>query len=133
MNIKESGLESELINGTMYHILQKKLPQIMLTIYHRWVNENEKEESVQTLKEYVIRESEFHTIASEVLHGIGAVPSKTHNESTTKPKYERTYFHADQKSCRICNGNHDVFRCQTFKDLSTEQRWETAKTLKLLV
>jgi hypothetical protein len=38
LNIKEIGLNSELKTGMMYLTLQKKLPEQMLTDYHRWIS-----------------------------------------------------------------------------------------------
>ena len=49
VNLREAGRYDELRNGSMYIKLQKKIPQILLSQYHRWLYE--KEEPVQTLRE----------------------------------------------------------------------------------
>ena len=42
----------------------------MLTNYNRWVFENKKSECVETLREWIIEEAEFYTVAAETLCGI---------------------------------------------------------------
>ena len=51
VNLREAGGYDELGNGSMYIKLQKKIPQILLSQYHRWLYEKDKVESVQTLRE----------------------------------------------------------------------------------
>ena len=34
-------------------------------------------------------------------------------------------------SLQVCNGNHGVWRCDKFKDLGIQERWDTAKRLNL--
>lgn len=50
VNISESDGLDDLKNGSLYLRLQKKLPDSMLTRYHRWVYENHESESVLTLR-----------------------------------------------------------------------------------
>ena len=64
INLKESNQDQELGNGTLYTILQRKLPQSMLANYQRWVYDNNVTHSVATLRQWVILESEFQTVAS---------------------------------------------------------------------
>ena len=134
INIKEVGIESELENGTMYMLLQRKLPKEMLAKYHRWIFENKKQESVETLKEYIVQEAEFQTIASETIYGLGTTP-KTQGQSpvsrTPRPK-DRAYFTGVKTmNCRICMGKHGVWACEAFKQLAESERWVKAKEAKL--
>ena len=69
INLKEAGQDYEMRGGSLYVKLQRKLPETMLAQYHRWIFENHKEESVFTLRTWVLQESEFMTIASEKVHG----------------------------------------------------------------
>ena len=93
INLKESSQDQELGNGTLYTILQRKLPQSMLANYHRWVYDNNVTQSVATLRQWVILESEFQTVASETVHG---VTGKMSDAQTTPPKQgqrnTRTFF-----------------------------------------
>ena len=59
INLKEAGRSAELGDGSLYLKLQKKMTEGMLPRYHRWVFENLKVESVETLREGVIQESPF--------------------------------------------------------------------------
>ena len=92
--------EDELGNGSLYLKLQEKLTEQMITQYHRWIFEKRKQEYVLSLHEWVIKESEFQTIASETLQGLNAANEK-------KPKSRdgsRTYFNRDGvPNCNVCS------------------------------
>ena len=45
---------------------------MMLSAYHWWIFENNKQESVESLREWVIQEVEFQMKALEAVHGISA-------------------------------------------------------------
>ena len=83
INLKESNQDQELGNGTLYTILQRKLPQSMLANYHRWVYDNNVTQSVATLRQWVILGSEFQTVAFETVHG---VTGKMSDAQTTPPR-----------------------------------------------
>ena len=93
INLKESNQDQELGNGTLYTILQRKLPQSMLANYHCWVYDNNVTHSVATLRQSVILESEFQTVTSETVHG---VTGKMSDAQTTPPRQgqrsTRTFF-----------------------------------------
>lgn len=42
----------------------------MLSSYHQWIFEKQKHESVESLREWVLQESEFQTKALEAVHGL---------------------------------------------------------------
>ena len=46
-----------------------ELPENSLKQYYRWVKEQEKDETVETLNEWVAEEADFQMQASEVKHG----------------------------------------------------------------
>ena len=70
VNLKEANRHDELGKGTLYISLCKKLNEGMLAQYHRWIFENHRWESVETLKEFVLQEAEFQTAASETIRGV---------------------------------------------------------------
>ena len=70
VNLKEAGRHDELGNGSLYLSLCKKLTEAMLAHYHRWIHENGRWQSVETLREFIIQEAEFQTVASETIHGL---------------------------------------------------------------
>jgi len=56
--LKEAGRSAELGGGSLYLKLQKKM------------TENFKIESLETLREWVMQESQFYTIAHETVRGL---------------------------------------------------------------
>ena len=65
INLKEAGRQEELSHGALYLKIQK-----MLANYNRWVFEHKKPEGVKTLREWIIQETEFQTVAAEILCGV---------------------------------------------------------------
>ena len=59
INLQEAGQQHELGVGSLYAMLQRKIPEAMFARYHRWVFEYSKEESVLALREWILQESEF--------------------------------------------------------------------------
>ena len=67
INLRESRQYHELGTGSLYVKLQRKLPEMMLANYHRWIFENNHLESVETLRDWLVQEAEFQTIAAETI------------------------------------------------------------------
>ena len=65
----------------------------MLTQYHHCIIENHKEESVPTLRMWVLQETKFMTIASETVHGFTGTMANN-NQARPVPRYgnQRTFF-----------------------------------------
>ena len=56
INFKENVNCEELRDGSLYLRLQKKLPEMMLTQYQKWIYETRRQPSVETLREWIIME-----------------------------------------------------------------------------
>ena len=69
INLREVGQHHNVGVGSLYTKMQQKLLQAILARFHRWIFENSKEESVITLRTWILQEAEFQTIASENEHG----------------------------------------------------------------
>ena len=101
-----------------------------------WIFEKSRWESVETLKEFVLQEAEFQTVASETIRGVNS-PNK--NSDSRRNRNEKAFFGYAEKSetpkfyrpCKVCNGHHGVWRCDKFKDQGIQERWNTAKRLNL--
>ena len=139
INLKEAGQDYELRDGSLYVKLQRKLPETMLAQYHRWIFENHKEESVLTLRTWVLQESEFMTIASETVHGFnGSIAYNTSARSAARYGNQRT-FSEDTKDpqrlpnciCQECGENLGIWRCRIFTQRSVPDRWAVAKRPQL--
>ena len=63
VNLREAGRHDDLS-------LCKKLTETILAHYHRWIHENGRWQSVETLREFIIQEAEFQSVASETIHGL---------------------------------------------------------------
>ena len=67
--LKDNSLHADLGGGTLYGIIVEKLPENSLKRYYRWVKEQGKDETMETLNEWVAEEADFQMLASEVKHG----------------------------------------------------------------
>ena len=137
VNLKEANRHNELGKGTLYISLCKKFNEGVLTQYHRWIFENHRWESVETLKEFVLQEAEFQTVALETIRGVTSSNRNVQPDSR-RDRSEKAFFGNAQESeihkcrpCKVCKGHHGVWRCDKFKDLPVQERWNTAKRLKL--
>ena len=135
VNLKEANRHDELGKRTLYISLCKKLNEGMLAQYHRWIFKNHCWESVETLEEFMLQEAEFQTVASETIRG---VTSSNRNVDSRRNQSEKAFFGNAQESeiqkycpCKVCKGHHGVWHCDKFKDLPVQERWNTAKRLKL--
>ena len=115
-NISQFEGLDDLKKGSLYLRLQRKLPDTMLTRYHRWVYENKEIELVITLRKWVLFESEFHTIVEETIHGLTHIKiqrpwkgSKSEQNRTYFPRSEKkAYSTPASKICKFCNGPHGI-------------------------
>ena len=139
INLKEAGQDYELRDGSLYTKLQRKLPETMLTQYHRWIFENHKDESVMTLWTWVLQEAEFRIIASETVHGFtGRMANNAPARSIPRYGNQRTFFGEikDKRSlpkliCRECGKQHGIWNFRIFAQRSVRDRWNIAKRLQL--
>ena len=64
--------------------------------------------------------------------------SSNRNIDSRRNRSENAFFGNAQESeiqkyrpCKVCKGHRGVWRCDKFKDLPVQERWNTAKRLKL--
>ena len=138
VNLKEANRLDELRDGLLYVKLQKKLPASMLTCYHRWIYENHKIESVETLREWVIQETEFQTKAIETIQGLtGKNDTRSNLREVSHTFFGRSSpgfgseLQTKHRICKICGKSHGIWACSDFKGMEISKRWEYAKKFKL--
>ena len=143
VNRKEVNRHEELGKGTLNVNLCKKLNESALAHYYRWMYGNGHRKSVETLKEFIVQEAEFQTVASETIRGVNTASKSFEQKRNRKDSERSTFFSRDQKTeshrktaymsrpCKVCNGPHGVWRCEKFKMLSVQERWDAAKRLHL--
>ena len=108
INLRESRQYHELGTESLNVKLQRKLPEMMLASYHRWIFENNHLESVEKLRDWIVQEAEFQTIAAETIKGI------MNQKKKKKKKHSNGSFFSDRKTssfrkCKVCNGKHSVW------------------------
>ena len=123
VNLEQAGLHGELAQGTLYIKLQKKLSETMLTRYRRWIIDNNKDECVKSLRKYVHKEAEFHSVAFETIHGMGKRVYE--GASSVADSSKRTLFGSWKESrkqicCEICNQNHPIWKCFKLQNLTAQ-------------
>ena len=133
VNLRDSDKVEELGDGCLYNQLIKKMNDVIVTQYLRWIFETQRRESVETLREWVLQESEFQTVASEAINGLTA-KAKTY-VSKGSPKVG-SYFGdkplVTNGECKLCKGqHHELYKCTKFKAMNVSARWEHAKRLRL--
>ena len=139
INLKEAGQDHELGDGSLYTKLQRKLSETMLARYHRWVFENNVTESVIALRQWVVQEAEFQTIASETMYGLtGKGDNQQTTDSIPTNRTPRTFFgesindrESEKMTCQACGGYHMIWRCRTFNKKTPSERWDIARRAKL--
>ena len=133
-NIIETGHNKELGNGMFYASLQKKLSEDMLVEYYRWLLDKQQEESVQSLRHWVLQEADLRIAAAEMVRGCNAVLSpqgsaKAFFGADSPDREERIQI--DRVACEVCSERHTIQDCEDFCKMSVDKRWQVAKSLKL--
>ena len=137
--LKDNSLHADLGGGTLYGIVVEKLPENLLKDYYRWVKEQGKNETMETLNEWVAVEADLQTQASEVKHGFtrkyedskwsrrDGKNNKSYGASLQDGKKTGSEIERNGKPCRACGEAHHLEKCKVFSGWSTEKKWEAAK------
>ena len=102
IKLEEAGQNQELGDGFLYTKLQRKVSQSMLARYQRWILETHAEESVKTLRTWVIQESKFQTVAFETVNGVSGTMDAAIKQPVPRYKSSRTFF-GEQSNKEIQN------------------------------
>ncbi|XP_067649100.1 uncharacterized protein [Haliotis asinina] len=130
VSLREADKIEELGDGCLYSQLMRKMTGSMITNYQRWLFEIQRQESVECLREWVLKESEFQTVASEVKLGITEKPKEKEHRYSQK---SGSFFGRPQvQFCNFCHEKgHQIGICKRFRELDIQNRWTKAKELKL--
>ena len=118
--LKEAGRTQELGDGVLYSLLQQKLSVELVTSYHRWLFVNQKLGSVETLLEWVMRETELMVIGQKAVQGVSSRFAAVKNS-----------VRCDSSACIVCGDSHDIVVCNRFIQMAVHQRWDIARLHKL--
>lgn len=89
-------------------------------------------ESLITLKDWTAEEADYQIHATGIKHGLkpGNSSGKFHNRRSKSFGINQ----ADDKrkgTCKLCGKSHAVWNCDVFNSRSTQEKWATAKKLRL--
>ena len=135
VNLREAGRSEELGNGSLYIKVQKKMTESMLTNYHRWMFEKYKPESLESLREWLIQEAEFLTIAAETIKGLGYHVQRESGRPQTMFGDDASNGKSSsrgERNCLFCPSEiHPPWKCPRFKEMNVVERWKQAKRNQL--
>ena len=136
--LKENGRQADLEAGTLYTIVLEKIPEKLLSQYYRWLREKQKEESMETLKDWISQEAEYQIQASEIRHGFPKIRTERSGDHGGGGRGGRTFYGKPVdgdgkrvKKCQFCTDNHPIWKCAKFRDQPTEEKWKVAKKFGL--
>ncbi|XP_028418888.1 uncharacterized protein LOC114544441 [Dendronephthya gigantea] len=116
-------------NSTLYLLLIEKVPRSMLSRFFRWLYEKVKEETLESLSDWLVEETEFLIHAMETKEGMSV--KKTSRDKRPHRNFA-TVTDGRQRNCACCNKiGHGVWSCAKAKDGSVAQRWALAKEKQL--
>ena len=105
LNLTEAGKEEELGNGCLYIKVQKKITETMLADYRRWLFDKTKLETVQSLRQWLIRETEVLTIAAEIINGYGPLNNNRQRHHTSLEKINKRIRISQAKTAQNVKNN----------------------------
>ena len=100
----------------------------MLIQYRRWLRDNQRNESIEVLRDFLTQETELHSIARETLNSLGR---KDHSQVKSNYRifmaYQSSSSKNTTKSCELCQRFHPIWKCQEFLKQDICGRWDIAK------
>ena len=128
-------------NSMLYTLLIEKIPRSMLSNYFRWTSEHSREESLVTLCDWMVDETEYRVCAQESIQGLSTSNQRKFIDNDRKQQHTYTGVHGHGRSqvrnqrrfCESCGKfGHGVWECPKFiKELTVNQRWSLAKEKQL--
>ena len=99
---------------------------------------NYRDGNEQTLREFIDRESEFLTTASEIITGVGKSSVRQLKPSVVGRTYvtqERPTTSSPRKraikECKLCNHPDGLWACDSLRKMTVNQRWDIAREQRL--
>ncbi|XP_044751719.1 uncharacterized protein LOC123311714 [Coccinella septempunctata] len=113
--IENMGITAEQLgNNIIAHMLLKKLDSNSRRLYEQSTTTHKDIQELADLLEFL--ENRFQSL--EALRG--TIKKSDHPSTGQRHKFQN--YHSDLQSCSLCNSNHEIFRCQEFKDMSVKER-----------
>ena len=104
VNLTDAKQDAELGNGSLYITLQRKFNRNLLAKYKQW--------------------SEFMTTASETIAGV--LKDGTKRERTFLTDEDHSSRKKLTRKCELCKEHHGLWKCENFKKMTANDRWNLA-------
>ena len=141
-NMEASGLEGELGSGMTYAICLSKLSETLAASYHECVSSRGDSESVRTLRDWIVQQVEFRSMAMEDVNGLQGKSSERwedirarkarHQELPQQTTMNRSFFQRTRESmCTVCSASHPIWKCHRFQQMPVDDRKKVVKDANL--
>ena len=84
---------------------------------------------MNALREFIDRESEFMTTASETIAGV--LKDGTKRERIFLTDEDHSSRKKRTRKCELCKEHHGLWKCENFKKMTANDRWNVATEHKL--
>lgn len=144
VKLKAENRQGELGAGSLHSLLVKKLSDRHLEMYSRWLGENDREQSVVSLRDWLKEEARIRIEALEMAHGFQQTPGGDNTYSRPRnDRYKSRNSFASigerkkdppfgNRSCECCReDDHRIWRCKQYRRMKVDERWQFAKERSL--
>ena len=118
-----------LIGKCLYMKVQKNMTESMLADYRRWLFDKSKPKKVESLRQWLIRETEFLTTAAETIKGLGPLKDSRQQHHHMFRENKKWDQKRSRQKCPECK--HPIWRCNQCESLDVKNRWISAKKNRL--
>ena len=150
VKLKAEGRDGELGEGTLHSLLVRKLAEVQVQGYSRWLQEQSRVRSVVSLKDWLKEEVRIRVEATEMAHGLSVMEKSDgwqHSNRNPNNRNKSRNFHVKsdftrrppgsgqpnrKPPCPCCGSpNHGVWACLVFQQKSYDDKWTLAKEKRL--
>lgn len=133
VKLTDSGQASELKAGSLYITLLRKLNEPLIVKYQDWLRENHMEGTVRNLYTFVNEEAESWMTAVETVKGLGPEKAKPHQNTGRTMVVPQVQVEGKRPAikCQLCSKEHGLWKCDQFKELPIDERWDKARELRV--
>ena len=140
VKLKAEGRDGELGEGTLHSLLVRKLAEVQVQGYSRWLQEQSRKRSVVSLKDWLKEEVRIRVEATEMAHGLSVMEKSDgwqHSNRNPNIRNKSRNFHVKsdftrrppgsgqpnrKPPCPCCSSpNHGVWACLVFQQKSYDE------------
>ena len=113
VKLKAEGRDGELGEGTLHSLLVRKLAEVQVQGYSRWLQEQSRERSVVSLKDWLKEEVRIRVEATEMAHGLSVTEKSDgwqHSNRNPNNQNKSRNFHVKSDFTRRPPGSGQPYR-----------------------